>query len=101
MKNLRCVRIEYTIRPEVALDELKGAITAFVDGIRAHDAGSRYTSYQIAGDERRFVHVGEFAEEVVPSLQEQSFFRQFTAFLRERCAEGPVVTALARVATTR
>jgi quinol monooxygenase YgiN len=101
MKKLRCVRIEYTIRPEVGLDEVKAAITQFVDGIRAHDEGNRYTSYQLADDERRFVHVGEFAEDVVGTLQEQTFFRQFSSFLRERCAEGPTVTTLARVASAR
>ena len=30
------IRIDYVVKPEVALDELKGAIAEFVAGIHAH-----------------------------------------------------------------
>ncbi|HWM89015.1 MAG TPA: hypothetical protein VNO33_24355 [Kofleriaceae bacterium] len=101
MKMLKIVRIEYAVRPDVDLDELTGAIGEFVAGIHAHDPGHRYTSYQLREDSRRFVHIGEFDAETLPGLQAEAFFGRFTAFLRERCAAGPEVTALTRVASTR
>lgn len=100
MKNV-FVRIEYTVRPEVDLDELTGTIKQFVASIRDHSAAHRYTSYQQSEDRRSFVHVGEFLEEELPSLQAEPFFKRFTAFLRERCAKGPDVTVLDRVAAAR
>jgi quinol monooxygenase YgiN len=101
MPNRKIVRIEYAIRPDVDVDEFVGHVNEFVAGLRTHDAGHRYTSYQHAEDPRQFVHIGDFAEDAVPALQAEQFFRRFTAFLRERCASGPQVTPLAQVATTR
>lgn len=94
------VRIEYTLRPDVDLDEVKREISAFVAGIHAHDAAARYTSFQLADEPSRFVHIGEFPDNSTPGLQDQPFFGKFTAFLRARCAAGPTVTTLARVAST-
>jgi hypothetical protein len=101
MKKIRSVRIEYTVRPDVDLDELTGAIAEFVAGIRAHNSEHRYTSYQQSEDHRSFVHIAELVEEVVPALQAEPFFSRFTSFLRQRCAKGPDVTELARVASAR
>jgi len=101
MKNIRFVRIEYTVRPDVDLEELTGAITEFVASIQAHNAENRYTSYQQSENRRSFVHIGELVEEALPALQAEPFFARFTSFLRERCAAGPDVTVLARVASTR
>jgi hypothetical protein len=39
-------------------------------------------------------------EEVIPDLQKQSFFLDFTGYLREQCSTGPEVTRLDRVAST-
>ncbi|MCW3100117.1 MAG: hypothetical protein JWL77_5735 [Chthonomonadaceae bacterium] len=97
---MKSVCIQYTIRPDVDLDELKRAITEFVAGINAHDPRHRYTSFQHAEDPRRFVHIGEFVEEAPPTFQEEPFFQHFTAYLRERCASGPEVSSLERVAFT-
>ena len=99
MKKVRYVRIEYTVRPDVDLDELTGAIADFVASIRAHDAEHRYTSYQQSEDRRSFVHIAELVEESA-ALQAQPFFARFSSFLRERCAKGPDVTELSRVALT-
>ncbi len=101
MKKVRFVRIEYTVRPDVDLDELTGAMAEFVASIRAHNAEHRYTSYQQSADHRSFVHIAELIEEEVPALQAEPFFSRFAAFLRQRCAKGPDVTELARVASTR
>ena len=98
---LKSLRIDYTLRAEVPIDEVKAAIAAFVAGIAAHHPGNLYTSYQHARDPRRFTHVGEFAEDQVASLQAQAFFPRFTAFLKERCEQAPEVTMLERVASTR
>jgi len=97
---VKSIRIEYRIRPDVDLDEVKRGITEFVAGIRAQHPGHRYTSFQHASDPRRFVHVGELVEDAIPALQAEPFFRTFVAFLRERCASGPDSTSLVRVATT-
>jgi len=94
------IRIDYIVRPDVNLDELKTAIAEFVDGIRSHNPQHRYTSFQHPADRFRFIHIGEVVEEVLPDLQKQSFFQHFTGYLRERCSVGPGVTRLDRVAST-
>jgi hypothetical protein len=38
------IRVHYTVKPEVDLDELKAAIGKFVAGIRSHHPEHRYTS---------------------------------------------------------
>ena len=97
----RFVRIEYVIRDDVNLDEVEKAIAEFVAGIRAHHPEHRYTSYRHAKEPRHFIQIGELVESAAASLQTEPFFPRFTAFLRERCATGPEVTALTRVATAR
>ena len=97
---IRNVRIDYTIREGVDLEAVKREIRAFVAGIQAHDPAHRYTSYQHADAPRRFTHVGALTERVA-DLQAQPFFGAFTAFIKERAEEGPVVTALGEVASTR
>jgi|ERR1041385_6400852 hypothetical protein len=96
----KCVRIDYIVKPDVNLDELKGAIAEFVAGIGSHNPRHRYTSFQHPCDRFRFIHIGEMVEEVLPDLQEQHFFQHFSAYLRERCSVGPEVTRLDRVAST-
>ena len=94
------IRVDYVVKPDVALDELKVAIAEFVAGIRAHHPEHRYTSYQHPSDSLRFIHIGEFVEEVVPDLQKQPFFLRFTAHLKEQCSIGPDVSRLSPVAST-
>ena len=94
------IRIDYIVRPDVDLDELKTTIAEFVDGIRNHNPQHRYTSFQHPADRFRFIHICEVVEEVLPDLQKQSFFQHFTGYLRERCSVGPEVTRLDRVAST-
>ena len=101
MDRRKIVRIEYTVRPDVDLDEFVTGVNDFVAGLRGHDPGHRYTSYQHAEEPRRFVHIGDFSADAVPGLQAEEFFRRFAGFLRERCASGPQVTDLAQVASTR
>jgi hypothetical protein len=94
------IRVDYTVKPVVDLDELKGAIAEFVSGMRSHHPEHRYTSFQHPADPLRFIHIGEMVEEALPDLQKQSFFQHFTGYLRERCSIGPEVTRLDRVAST-
>jgi len=94
------IRVDYSVKPDVDLDELKAAIAEFVAGIRSHHPEHRYTSFQHPADPFRFIHIGEVVEEVLPDLQKQSFFQHFTGYLRERCFAGPEVTRLDRVAST-
>ncbi len=96
----RYIRIDYSVKPDVDLGELKTAIGEFVAGIRSHHPEHRYTSFQHPADPLRFIHIGEVVEEVLPDLQRQSFFQHFTVYLRERCSAGPEVTRLDRVAST-
>jgi len=98
---MKFFRIEYTVRPDVNLDELKGAIGEFVAEISALHPENRYTSFQHLKDPRRFVHVGEIVEDVVPTLQAAPFFKRFRTYLRERCAVGPESLELNQVASTR
>ncbi len=96
----RYIRIDYSVKPDVDLDELKTAIGEFVAGIRSHHPEHRYTSFQHPADPFQFIHIGEVVEEVLLDLQRQSFFQHFTGYLRERCSAGPEVTRLDRVAST-
>ena len=94
------IRVDYTVKPEVDLDNLKAAITEFVAGIRSHHPEHRYASFQHPADPFRFIHIGEVVEEVIPDLQKQPFFRHFTEYLPGQCSAGPEVTQLDRVAST-
>jgi hypothetical protein len=95
------VCIEYKIKPEIDLDEVKKHIAEFVRAIASHHPEHRYTSFQYADDSRLFMHVGELVETVVSDFQSRPFFLQFSAFLRERCESVPRVTRLTRVASAR
>ncbi len=70
----RYVRIDYTVKPDVDLDEFKAAIAEFVAGIHGHHPEHRYASFQHPADPFRFIHIGEVVEEVFPDLQKQSSF---------------------------
>jgi len=94
------IRVDYTVKADVDLDNLKAAITEFVAGIRSHHPGHRYTSFQHPTDPSRFIHIGEVVEEALPDLQKQPFFRHFTEYLPGQCSAGPEVTRLERVAST-
>ena len=94
------IRIDHVVKPEVALDELKGAIAEFVAGIRTHHPEHRYTSFQHPSDPLRSIHIDEVVEEVLPDLQKQPFFLRFTGHLKQQCSIGPDVTRLDRVAST-
>jgi hypothetical protein len=94
------IRVDYTVKPEVDLENLKTAISEFVAGISSHHPEHRYTSFQHPADPHRFIHIGEFVEGVLPDLQRQAFFQRFTEYLPGQCSAGPEVTRLAHVAST-
>jgi quinol monooxygenase YgiN len=94
------IRVDYTVKPNVDLNNLRDAITEFVAGIRSHHPGHRYTSFQHPADPNRFIHIGEVVEEALPDLQKQPFFQRFTEYLPGQCSDGPEVTRLERVAST-
>jgi quinol monooxygenase YgiN len=96
----RYIRVDYTVKPNVDLDNLKAAMTEFVAGIRSYHPEHRYTSFQHPADPNRFIHVGEVVEEVLPDLQRQPFFQRLTEYLPGQCSAGPEVTRLDRVAST-
>jgi len=75
------IRINYTVKPDVDLENLKAAISEFVEGIRSHHSEHRYASFQHPADPHRFIHIGEFVEEVLPNMQKQAFFQRFTEYL--------------------
>jgi hypothetical protein len=87
------IRIDYVVKPDVDLDELKGAIADFVAGIRAHHPEHRYTSFQHPSAPLRFIHIGEVVQEVLTDLQKQPFFLRFTGYLKEQCSIGPDLIA--------
>jgi len=96
----KTVRIEYTIRDGVDLAEITAGVAGFVRELAAHPATRHYASYQHASAPRQFTHIGSFGEGLA-DLQARPFFGAWTAFLRDRCEHGPVVTQLAEVASTR
>jgi hypothetical protein len=97
----KCVSIEYTIKPEVDLDDVRKHIADFVASIASHHPDHRYTSFQYSADSRHFIHIGELVEDALTDFQSRPFFREFSEFLRERCVSGPSVAALTRVASAR
>ncbi len=97
---IRYIRVDYTVKPEVDLDNLKAEICEFVSGIHSHHPEHRYTSFQHPADPNRFIHIGEFVEEALPDLQKQPFFLRFTEYLPRQCSVRPEVTRLDRVAST-
>jgi hypothetical protein len=94
------IRVDYTVKPDIDLDQVKAAITEFVAGIHSHHPEHRYTSFQHPADRTRFIHIGEIVAEVLPDLQRQPFFQRFTEYLPGQCSAGPEVTGLDRVAST-
>lgn len=52
----KCIRVDYTVKPDVDLDNLKAAITEFVAGIRSHHPEHRYTSFQHPADQSIHPH---------------------------------------------
>jgi hypothetical protein len=94
------IRVDYTVKPEVDLDNLKAGIYEFVAGIRSHHPEHRYTSFQHPTDPNRFIHIGELVEAALSDLQKQPFFLHFTEYLPGQCSVGPEVTRLDRVAST-
>ena len=76
------IRVDYTVKPDVDLDEPKAAIAEFVADIRSHHPEHRYTSFQHPANPFRFIHIGEVVKEVLLDLQKQSFFQHFTAYSR-------------------
>ena len=99
---MKIAMIRYSLKADVDVDEVIAAVREFVGHIAAHDPSIEYTSFCQDSPERSFTHIGRFpSEEVTKSLQSQEFFGKFAPFLKERCAEGPSVTWLDEVATTR
>lgn len=68
------IRVDYTVKPDVDLGELKAAIAEFVAGIHSHHPEHRYSSFQHPADPSRFIHIGEVVEEVIPDLQKHPSF---------------------------
>src|SRR5579864_4531635 len=94
------IRVDYTVKPDVDLNNLKAAITEFVAGIRSHHPEHRYTSFQHPADPNRFIHIGDVVEAVLPDLQKQPFCRLFTEYSPGQCSVRPEVTRVERVAST-
>jgi quinol monooxygenase YgiN len=95
-----CIRIEYTIKPDVDLDEVRTAITTFVAAIANHHPEHRYTSFQSIKEPRSFTHLGELRDGAVDDLLTRPFFKEFSEFLRASCLSGPEAVRLTQVAST-
>jgi hypothetical protein len=96
---MKCVRIEYRLRPEVSVDEAKAAIADFVSAIAVHHPDHRYTSFQSIDNPQEFLHVGELVEDTIADLQSQPFFQKFSAYLRSHCDNPPKAKFFKRVAS--
>jgi quinol monooxygenase YgiN len=96
-----CIRIEYTIKPDVDLNEVRMAITSFVEAIATHHPDHRYTSFQSIKEPRDFTHVGELRDEAVDDLLTRPFFKEFSEFIRPKCSFGPEAVRLTQVASTQ
>ena len=98
---MKHVMIQYRLKPDAGLEELRQAVREFVRGLRETSDQIHYLSYQQQDSERSFVHVGAFPDEsLLKHVQAQPFFAEFSDFLRPRCEKEPSVTWLGMVAST-
>lgn len=98
---METILLEYTLKPDVSIDEVEARIARFVNGMRELGMGVRYTSHRKRGSERSYAHVGVFPNaEAEKAVTTAPFFKEFTAYLPERCSEKPRVTRLDVVAST-
>lgn len=94
------IAVEYTVKDDVDLDEVKALIRGFVADVRSIDIGVHYRSMH-RPDSRSFIHVISVDDpDTLKQLQSQEFFKAFGPQLSSRCAEGPTVTRLQLVAQT-
>jgi hypothetical protein len=85
------VVLQYTVKPEVDVEEVKAGVRRFVGEIRASELRIGYRSMQL--DERRFVHVITVDDaETQAALEAKPWFKDFGPWLRARCAEGPTAS---------
>jgi quinol monooxygenase YgiN len=95
------MRLEYRLRDDVDPETYLPLLGEFVSNMKAHDPSHDYTTYRDTKDPRHFVHVGHFAPDVIPGMQAQAWFKQFTAHMRTLTAAPPDVAMLSQVASTR
>jgi quinol monooxygenase YgiN len=98
---MKRVLIEYTLSEDAHVADVEQRIGEFVAGMRALEAGIRYTSHRKRDAERDYVHVAVIPNEAaLAKMQSAAFFKSFSEYLPSVCSQKPSVTWLEMVATT-
>jgi quinol monooxygenase YgiN len=100
MQERKHVRIEYRLRPDVAVEAYLPRLKELVAAMRADDPSHEYTAFRDANDDRHFVHVGHFDHAIAERMQAQPWFGAYTTHLRTLTVEPPSVTMLSPIAST-
>ncbi len=88
--------IRYRTRPDMADENARLISAVFAELKAAHPEGVRYLALRLEDD--MFIHLVETAADDGPSgLTKLPAFQAFQSGVRERCAEPPLVRAVAIV----
>lgn len=92
--------VQYRVKPG-AVDEVKQAVTDFVDGIRKHEPDTIYGSF-IGEDERSFVHAMAFSDSAAEKRHRAAAYTEaFVARLYPNCELEPTFMRLQLVRSTK
>jgi hypothetical protein len=99
-KTVKRTLIRYRTKPEMADRNAELIAAVFAELKAAHPEGIRYLSLRLEDD--MFIHVVETAtDDGSNGLTRLSAFQAFQSGVRERCAEPPLVRAVAIVGNYR
>ncbi len=96
---MKRVMVRYRVKPDRVEENEQLIRAVFAELERQSPDGIRYASFK-QDDGASFVHVASVEGDSNP-LQELDAFKAFTAGIRERCDEPPVVVELSEIGSYR
>jgi quinol monooxygenase YgiN len=94
---MKRVMVRYKVKPDRAAENERYVKTVFEQLNRNRPSGLRYATFKLA-DGVSFVHIASHeAADGSDPLRELPAFKAFTAEVRDRCEEPPVVAELTEV----
>ena len=93
---MKTVMVRYRVKPESAAENEALIKQVFVQVAREKPAGMRYQVFK-QDDGVTFVHVSAFDDADANPLTQLDAFKAFTAGIKDRCVEQPVVMELQQV----
>lgn len=96
---MKRVMVRYKVKPDRAEENEQFIRAVFAELESTSPDGIRYASFKLE-DGASFVHIASVETEPNP-LPELAAFKAFTADIRERCDEPPVVVELSEIGSYR